>query len=55
MWVYENVYYVSYNLIHLRNVSGDENLHDIPKHAPDYDSFVGNNNYTILYKGLANL
>lgn len=28
------------NLIHLGNVSGDENLHDISKHAADHDCFL---------------
>jgi len=29
-----------FSLIHLRNVSGDENLYDISKHAADHDCFL---------------
>jgi len=40
--------------IHFQNVLGNENLHDISKHAPNYDRFLDNKIYTILYKALAN-
>lgn len=43
-----------FNLIRLRNVSGDENLYDISKYAPNHDDFLDNNSYTILYKAIAN-
>ena len=48
-----------YSQIYVQNVLGDENLHDISKHASDRDSFLDNNRYTlykviILYKTLTN-
>ena len=48
------IYYIFYNQIYVQNILGDENLHDISKHASDYNSFLDNNSYTILYKALAN-
>ncbi|KAG5318442.1 OR4 protein, partial [Acromyrmex heyeri] len=47
------IYYVFYSQIYVQNILGDENLHDISKHASDYNSFLDNNSYTILYKALA--
>ena len=29
--------------IYIQNILGDENLHDIPKYASDYNSFLDNN------------
>ena len=48
------MYIMFYSQIYVQNVLGDKILHDISKHASDYDSFLDNNSYTILYKALAN-
>lgn len=48
---YEDVTFYNH-IFYIENVSGDEDLHDVFKHAPNYDSFV--DNYIILYKTLAN-